>query len=78
MKKLQSYLSLGLDKFFKKNNIFFTGYEPKIYSKPNIESLRFLSIEPEKSVFFGDREVDKQFSKNSKMQFQKEKVMKIV
>jgi len=74
----KKYMSLGLDKFFKKNNIFFTGYEPKIYSKPNIESLRFLSIEPEKSVFFGDREVDKQFSKNSKMQFQKVKVMKIV
>lgn len=73
----KKYNSLGLDKFFNKNKIFFTGLDPKIYSKPKIESLKLLSIEPEKSVFFGDREVDKQFSKNSKMQFQEVKVMNI-
>ena len=49
-----------------------------LYSKPKVESLKILSIDAKKSVFFGDRNIDKQFSINSKMQFQKVKVMKII
>lgn len=70
--------SLGLKNFFNKDKVFYTGLNPQIYSKPNTESLKILQIQPEKSVFFGDREVDEHFSRKSSMQFQKVKVMKII
>ena len=65
-------------KFFNEKNVIFTGVDSKSFSKPNLGSLKVLSIEVEKSVFFGDRDVDKQFAINAKMQFQKVKVMNIV
>lgn len=72
------YISLGLDRFFNDKNVFFTGINTKVFSKPSIESLNALSIDPNKSVFFGDRDCDYQFSINAKMQFQKVKIMNIV
>lgn len=74
----KKFASLRLDKFFNKNYVLFTGINPNVYSKPKVESLKLLSIDAKKSVFFGDRDIDKQFSLNSKMQFQKVKAMKIV
>jgi len=74
----KKFKNLGLDKFFNEKNVIFTGVDSKSFSKPNLGSLKVLSIEVEKSVFFGDRDVDKQFAINAKMQFQKVKVMNIV
>lgn len=67
----KKFKSLKLDRYFDQKNVFFTGIDTKIYSKPNIICLNQLKIIPEKSVFFGDREIDELFAKNSKMQFQK-------
>lgn len=67
----KKFKSLKLDWYFNEKNVFFTGIDAQRYSKPNITCLNQLKVIPEKSVFFGDREVDELFAKKSKMQFQK-------
>jgi FMN phosphatase YigB (HAD superfamily) len=74
----KKFTSLGLEVFFSQKNTFFTGVNSKVFAKPSPESLKFLSINPEQSIFFGDRDVDREFSVNCKMQFQKVQVMDIV
>ena len=62
--------SLGLISYFTKKNVFFTGRNKSLYEKPKIESLLHLDIDPHKAVFFGDREVDRDYALNTGMQFQ--------
>ena len=67
----RKFRSLNLDKYFSENNVFFTGINSSIYSKPKIKLLEKLDILAQISVFFGDRKIDEEFAKNSGMQFQK-------
>lgn len=61
--------SLKLNNYFNKNNVVFTGDHSFEFHKPNIKSLSLLDLNPEFSVYIGDREVDMKFAKNANMQF---------
>ena len=61
--------SLKLNNYFKNNNIVFTGDHGFEFHKPNINSLSLLDINPEFSVYIGDREIDRKFAKKTNMQF---------
>ena len=61
--------SLKLNNYFKNNNIVFTGDHGLEFHKPNINSLSLLEINPEFSVYIGDRDVDQKFAKKANMQF---------
>lgn len=69
-KKLQTnkVSALKLDRYFKTENIFYTcDYEK------NKETLKLhdlaLDIPPERTVFLGDRDIDKKFAQNSNIKF---------
>jgi FMN phosphatase YigB (HAD superfamily) len=69
--KLQNkkFLSLGLDKFFKNQSVIFTGEYDIQHHKPNTKSIELLDINVNKTIFFGDRDVDKKFAKDANMRF---------
>jgi FMN phosphatase YigB (HAD superfamily) len=67
----KKFLSLGLSEYFAENNVVFTGDFNSEFHKPNIGSLTKISINSEKLVYFGDRNIDEQFALDSGMQFQK-------
>jgi phosphoglycolate phosphatase-like HAD superfamily hydrolase len=61
--------SLKLNNYFKINNTVFTGDHDFEFHKPNIKSISLLDINPEFSVYIGDRDIDKKFAKKTNMQF---------
>ncbi len=66
------FISLGLSRFFHPERVVFTDDHGDQFIKPSPDSLNLLEdIDPEKSVFLGDREADELFAKASGMQFQK-------
>lgn len=64
-------MSLGLNKYFKAENIILTGKYSSEYHKPSNKSLEFLDLDLKHSVFFGDRDKDEAFALSSNMQFQR-------
>ena len=67
----KKFFSLGLEKYFDKKNVVFTGNYTKEYHKPEIKSLELIKIKTNNSLFFGDREIDKEFANNANMRFVK-------
>jgi FMN phosphatase YigB (HAD superfamily) len=65
------YTSLGLSRYFQIENVVFTGKYSSDYHKPNTNSLNYINLNLDKSIYFGDRDIDKQFALSSCMQFQK-------
>jgi len=67
----QKNCSLGLDKVFNNNNIFFTRKFGSEYEKPSIKILKYIDISsnPDQVVYVGDREVDRLFAKDADFQF---------
>lgn len=65
----EKFHSLGLDMYFKKENIFISGDYGAEYTKPSLFSLDKIealkNISSEKVVFIGDREVDKNYASNA-------------
>jgi FMN phosphatase YigB (HAD superfamily) len=71
--KLQKakFKALKLEKYFEMKNVIFTGRYSKDYYKPNIKCVELLEIDVKKTIFFGDRLVDEQFSNCADMKFKK-------
>jgi len=71
--KLQErkFKALNLEEFFKKSNVIFTGCYSSEYHKPNVKATELLNINPEETIFYGDRQIDKKFALDSGMQFKK-------
>ena len=69
----QKIRSLGLDKVFNNNNIFFTHKFGSKYEKPSVTILKYINISssPDQVVYVGDREVDQLFAKNAGFKFLK-------
>lgn len=65
------FISLGLSEYFKSENVVFTGKYSSDYHKPNTNALNYIRLNVDKSVYFGDRDIDKQFALSSNMQFQR-------
>jgi len=66
----RKFKALGLDKYFKPDNVFYTGAHGREYYKPSHRICRFMdNINFEESVFFGDRTVDRDFALTCGMQF---------
>jgi len=71
------FKTLGLNDFFDTNQVVFTGDYGKEYYKPRADSFHKLSrtlgwnFSHEEIVYFGDRDIDKEFSCNINVQFQK-------
>ena len=65
----KKFASLGLSKYFDNENIVFTGAYKSDYHKPKNKSLELIDINMDNSVFFGDRDVDKEFALSSNIQF---------
>ncbi|HHX95324.1 MAG TPA: HAD family hydrolase [Clostridia bacterium] len=65
--------TLGLLRWFKTENIVITGAYGKEYYKPSVLSVGKIKvlrgISPHETVFWGDREVDEQFSNNAGFHF---------
>jgi FMN phosphatase YigB (HAD superfamily) len=79
--KLQAskYLALGLDQWFKQENVGFTGYYGTDFYKPSIKIMDHMQLLHEVNaqhvVFFGDRDVDQQFADAAGFMFIKVKCM---
>jgi putative hydrolase of the HAD superfamily len=68
----KKFLNLGLDKYFKKDNIVFTGEYGENYEKPHSKSIELLShIECDHAIFVGDRDVDEKFALSLGIRFLK-------
>lgn len=67
----KKFYSLGLDKYFAYDKVLFTQEYPKKYEKPNTDLIKLLKIEPSRAVYFGDRDIDRDFAINAGMQFQR-------
>ena len=65
----KKFLTLGLNNYFDKDRIIFTGEYADEYKKPNKKSIELIDIDCEKTIFFGDRYVDKEFALSAKMKF---------
>jgi len=68
------YRALGLDRWFKENEVIFTGDYGASHYKPNVAILhRFEFLEGEdvrrRSIYIGDREIDRQFAHLAGMDF---------
>lgn len=68
------FKTLGLEKWFKPENVWISGGSGPEYQKPScriIEKIKILNhpINPKKVVFFGDREADKNFALNMQYHF---------
>ncbi len=77
----QKYYSLGLDKWFKNENVLISGCKTCRIDKPDIKIENNLNLSqdllknPNKVVYFGDRSVDQSFCKNLGFNFIKVKNM---
>lgn len=67
----KKFNSLGLNQYFDDSQVVYTDLYSKEYAKPGIKSLELINIIPSQSIFFGDRDKDKNFALSSKMQFVK-------
>lgn len=67
----RKFESLGLGRFFNNDRIIFTGLHGHDYYKPSTLALKFLNIKSKNIVYFGDRDIDMNFARNSKMIFKK-------
>ena len=67
----KKYKALKLSIFFDEENVVFTGKYSSDYHKPNTRSLDLLSIKNGQSVFFGDRDNDRDFALSVNMKFQR-------
>ena len=65
------FISLKLSQYFDECNVIFTGEHSIEYHKPSTKSLEFINLETDKSVFFGDRDLDREFAFSSNIQFQR-------
>jgi putative hydrolase of the HAD superfamily len=68
------FRALGLEKWFYTENVYISGSSRPEYQKPSfriIEKIKILNriINPQEVVFFGDRDVDKEFAFNMQFQF---------
>lgn len=66
----KKFQSLGLEKYFNEKQSIFTGAFANDFHKPNGRSAEMLNIDVSRSVFFGDRDVDRNYAGNCGMQFQ--------
>lgn len=81
--QLRKVESLGLYRWIPENHIFVTSTLPGGLPKPSIEAITYINERlgfniREKSIFFGDRLVDKIYSRNVGMQFISVSVMRPV
>jgi len=67
----KKFNALKLSNFFDEKKIVFTGDYTKNFEKPNLKALELLNVDTSKTLFFGDRVIDKEFAEKSSMQFQK-------
>lgn len=70
--------ALGLDMFILEENIFISGDYGKEYQKPNTlvnEFIRKRFHNMKDVIYFGDRDVDEQYARNSEFSFQRVKCM---
>lgn len=65
----KKFVSLNLSEYFEEKYVVFTGKYPPEFHKPNTKSLELIDLNTDKSVFFGDREIDKEFAISSQIQF---------
>ena len=66
------YNALGLFDYFSKENTVFTGCYGSNYVKPNSEVIHLIEhIDPKRSIFFGDRDIDEKFAERTNMRFVK-------
>ena len=71
MLQRQKFVSLGLGKWFLKENCIFTGDYGKSNYKPSVKAMQqfFSKCSPSKCLFFGDRDVDREFAEFAGMNF---------
>lgn len=65
----RKFTSLGLSEYFDDEYVVFTGEYKSDYHKPNNKSLELIDINTDNGVFFGDRDVDKEFASSSNIKF---------
>ena len=67
----RKFVSLGLDTWFSRKNCIFTGDYGKSSYKPSVNAMEqfFLNCSPSNCLFFGDRDIDQEFSKVAGMSF---------
>ena len=65
--------TLGLERWFVKENVGFTGFYGSGYYKPSTKVIQHIAIlqdvEPSEIIYFGDRDVDKQFADQANYKF---------
>lgn len=66
--------SLGLDRWFRREDVGFTGHLGPAYYKPHVDILTSIKVlqevrSPREVVYVGDRDVDRQFAGNAGFQF---------
>lgn len=74
------FRALGLERWFKNKNVGISGAYGKCYEKPATlitQKINLLcsGLHPQDVVFFGDRDVDREFSINAGYQFVKVKLL---
>ena len=67
----KKFTALKLSEYFDEQYVVFTGEYALDYHKPNTKSLELMDLSLDKSVFFGDRDKDKEFALSSNMQFKR-------
>lgn len=70
----RKFESLQLNRWFKKNDVIFTGELGSHYYKPNVASTKYIDCLKNNGnpvLYFGDREIDDQYSRNAGFDFVK-------
>jgi FMN phosphatase YigB (HAD superfamily) len=67
----KKYNALNLSKYFDDDKILFTGDYACDYYKPNIKVLEKISFNNKKTIYFGDRNKDREFANLANIKFQK-------
>ena len=67
------FRSLGLDDYFEKKNVFFTGEYGRDYYKPSVKISTVLSLnsKTDNVLYIGNRELDREYAENSGFHFLK-------
>lgn len=76
--QMKKFTSLGLSKYFEDQYVVFTGKYSSEYHKPQNKSLELININLDNSIYFGDRDLDKEFALSSNIQFIRVKNMLVV
>ena len=71
----RKFTSLELEKYFDERYVVFTGEHSSEYHKPKNKSLELIDLNFDNSVFFGDRNIDREFALSSNIKFIKVKDM---